>query len=63
MVLCSHEVYSITRREKRVLGWDVLQSRKLRAKEEELLWMHRRDSQKRKGALRKPGESKRERWG
>lgn len=47
MALCSHEVYSVKRREKRVLGWGVVESQNLRAKEDEPLWMHRRGSQKR----------------
>lgn len=46
MALCSHEVYSVKRREKRVLGWGVVESQNLRAKEDEPLWMHRRGSQK-----------------
>lgn len=47
MVLCSHEVYSVRRREKRVLGWGEVESQNLRAKEDEPLWLHRRGSQKR----------------
>ena len=47
MALCSHEVYSVKRREKRVLGWGVVESQNLRAKEDEPLWVHRRGSQKR----------------